>query len=130
MCPDVNLEQLGASPFNGKVVDNASSQHTIANENDPSIPQDAATPSSGVGEDDTTFDSVTYTVKEVTLESDRDSFFGKSSQLMLVKTALDFKNEFLGQKPDCLVTAQTKRPEFWNIPSVRFFQFFFENQRL
>jgi hypothetical protein len=57
----------------------------------------------------------------MTLDSDRRSFIGKSSQFMLVKEASDLKNEYLGQKPDGHhIPVQTKRPEFWNIPSVRF----------
>jgi hypothetical protein len=102
----VNLEQLGASSFNEESVDKASSQHTSAKEYNTSIPQDAAT----LYEEDTTFESAIYTLKQMTLDSDQNSFFGKLSQIMLVKTTLDLKNEYLGQDHDSHVPSITKRP--------------------
>jgi hypothetical protein len=64
---------------------------------------------------------MTHVLKQLRLDSDRYSFFGRSSQFMLIKAALDLKKEYLGQNPDSHhIPVQTKRPEFWNIPSVRF----------
>jgi hypothetical protein len=122
----MNLEQLSdldPSSFVAKPANNLSSQLLGTKEHNTSTSQDAATPSSGTvhEEEDTTFESVTYMLKQVRLECDHRSFFGKSSQFMLVKTALDLKNEYLGQNPDTHTLAQTKRPEFWTVPSVTFF---------
>jgi hypothetical protein len=48
-------------------------------------------------------------------------FFGKSSGVVLVQTAIDLKNEFSGlpltQKPQKPVIG-SKRPEFWNVRPV------------
>jgi hypothetical protein len=98
--PDENLEQLtnlAGSTNNGKSADNASFQHTITKDN-TSTPQDAGTSC----DDDSTLESMTYVLKNMRLDrldSDRYSFFGKSSQFMLAMAALDLKNEYLGQKP-------------------------------
>jgi hypothetical protein len=111
-----NLEQL-TNLASGKSVDNASSQHTIAKEHNTSTLQNSGTSC----DDDSNLHSMTYILEQMRIDSDRYRFFGRSSQLMLVKAATDLKNEYLGQKPDSHnIPVQTKRPEFWNIPSVRF----------
>jgi hypothetical protein len=123
--PDVNMEQisnLDARPFNAKPTNSASSQHMVSNEHSISTSRDEAIPSNTItpGEEDATFESVTYLMRKVRIGSDQRSFFGKSSQFMLTQSALSLKNERLGQSPDSHTMSHTKRPEFWTTPPVSF----------
>jgi hypothetical protein len=71
-----------------------------------------------VNEEDSNFESVTYIMKQIRLDSDQRSFFGRSSNLMLVKTALDLKQEYLGDSVPPELDIKRKRPEFWGVAPV------------
>lgn len=64
--------------------------------------------------------------KQLSVEQPKDyRFFGKSSGVMLIQTALELKNEYTGKrtwsmKPEDL---SLKRDRFWTKPPVRFFFF-------
>jgi len=73
-----------------------------------------------VNEEDSNFESMTYIMKQIRLESDQRSFFGRSSNIMLVKTAMDLKQEYLGVSVPSDLTINRKRPEFWSVAPVAF----------
>jgi hypothetical protein len=65
-------------------------------------------------------EDVTYLMDQVRLDADDRTFFGKSSQLMLIKTAMEMKKECVGENPPNLPLGSFKRPEFWIVPAVSF----------
>jgi len=48
-----------------------------------------------------------------------DQFFGKSSGAMLIRTAVELKNEYAGGEGPVKPAVKTKRTEFWDIKPVR-----------
>lgn len=46
-------------------------------------------------------------------------FFGKSSGAMLIRTAIELKNEYAGKDCDFADPEQTRRKEFWAVKPVR-----------
>lgn len=56
-------------------------------------------------------------LKDLSINPLSNRFFGKSSGVRLVKTAMDLKSEYSGKGPDgnAINLLGSKRPEFWNL---------------
>lgn len=60
-------------------------------------------------------------LKDLFINPVHNRFFGKSSGVKLVKTAIDLKSEYAGKMPDenTVHVLGRKRPEYWNLLPVR-----------
>ena len=70
--------------------------------------------------DDNNADVVALTdnLDRLKIESDQHRFFGKSSNFMLIKQALDLKKEYTGEDYSAGPVLGLKRREFWAPPPV------------
>lgn len=57
-------------------------------------------------------------IKQLEINPAHCRFFGKSSGVMLIQTAIDLKNEYTGEDSIRHPTFTSKRPEFWDVSPV------------
>lgn len=87
----------------------------------PTVEDDGLAPPESDSEDDFTTVNISENLrKRLAMDPMHYRFFGKSSGVMLIQTAIDMKKEFIGndQNPTKKVMIGSKRPEFWNVRPV------------
>jgi hypothetical protein len=70
-------------------------------------------------EDDLAQKKLTDRIKQLAIDPAQQRFFGKSSGVTLIRTAIDLKKEITGNDHNVKIPhLASKRPEFWNLRSV------------
>ena len=135
MCPDEAVyNQINASlDSNGTIgeppVDPSALVGDIASKAQPNGPTPETVTSTIRGAMEGKFDSSKTDDNDPTLHladnlkrmmlTPNDLFFGKSSGAMLIRTAIELKNEYAGDEGSLKPAVKAKRAEFWETKPVR-----------
>lgn len=83
------------------------------------------------GDDDFAHMTLADDMQKMNLDKSEHRFFGKSSSIMLVQTAIELKNEYTGVKGDFARTILgSRRPEFWTSRPVGYTSYYFRIERI
>ncbi|EPQ52470.1 hypothetical protein GLOTRDRAFT_117339 [Gloeophyllum trabeum ATCC 11539] len=121
IAPEADLKELGVQPDRESWYrDRAQGESSQSMFKSQSSPVSATPPRSDdldPSDDEYLHTTLTENLRKLTVDPNHHRFFGKSSGIMFIQTAIDLKNEYAGDEKPSIIDESylgSKRPEFWS----------------